>query len=60
MNLKADKACGPDCIPVQLLQKSAEYISSPLAKFFQLSLSSGKLPRDWVTANIIPVSLDQY
>ena len=52
MNLKVDKACGPNCISVQLLQKSVEYISS-LGKLFQLSLSSGKLPCDWVTVIII-------
>ena len=55
MNLKVGKACGPDCITTQLLQKNAEYISPPLAKLFQLSLSSGKLPCDWVIANNIPV-----
>ena len=27
----------------------------PLSRLFQLSLSSGALPRDWVTANVVPV-----
>jgi len=54
-SLKADKACGPDCILAQLLKKGAELISSPLAKLFQSSLSSSKLPQDWMTANAVPV-----
>ena len=54
-NLKSDKACGPDCIPAQLLKAGADIICSPLSKIFQLSLDSGSLPRDWITANIVPV-----
>lgn len=54
-NLQCDKACGPDSIPTILLQKRAEYISASLSKLFQLSLSSGKLSRDWVTTNVVPV-----
>ena len=53
--LQRDKACGPDCIPAQLLKVSAEFISSPLSRIFKLSLDSGTLPRDWITANIVPV-----
>jgi len=55
VNLQCDKACGPDCIPAQSLKAGADFISLPLSKLFQLSLDSGSLPRDWVTANIIPV-----
>ena len=54
-SLQRDKACGPDNLPSQLLQVAADFISLPLSRLFQLSLSSGALPRDWVTANVVPV-----
>jgi len=38
-----------------LLQKGADLLAPPLTKLFQLSLSTGILPRDGVTANIVPV-----
>ena len=47
--------CGPDCVPAYLLQIGADFLAAPLSKLFQISLSSGILPRDWVTANIVPV-----
>ena len=49
------KACGLDHISAHLLQKGADLLASPLTKLFQLSLSTGTLPNDWVTANIVPV-----
>ena len=49
------KACGPDAIPGFLLKASAEFISSPLSFFFTTSLRTAKLPKDWVTANTVPV-----
>ena len=53
--LQRDKACGSDHLPAQLLKVAAEFISLPLFHLFQLSLSSGTLPRDLVTANNVPV-----
>ena len=55
LNLRRGKACGPDHISAHLLQKGADLLASPLTKLFQLSLSTGTLPNDWVTANIVPV-----
>ena len=55
LNLQRDKACGPDHVSAHLLQKGADFLASPLTKLFQLSLSTGTLPNDWVTANIVPV-----
>ena len=55
VGLQKDKACGPDCVPAYLLQIGADFLAAPLSKLFQLSLSTGSLPRDWVTANIVPV-----
>ena len=54
-NLNCNKACGPDLLPAHLLKMSAEFIAPSLAQIFQLSLSFGKLPLDWVSANIVPI-----
>ena len=55
VNLQRDKACGPDSIPAHLLKVGADFICSPLSRIFQLSLDSSSLPRDWITANVVPV-----
>ena len=55
INLKCDKACGPDLLPSRLLKLGAEFIAPSLAQLFQESLSTGKLPLDWTSANIVPV-----
>ena len=55
INLQKDKACGPDCVLAYLLKIGVDFLAVPLNKLFQLSLSTGTLPRDWVTANIVPV-----
>ena len=53
--MQSDKACGPDNIPAQLIKVTADFICTPLSRIFQLSINSGSLPRDWITANIVPV-----
>ena len=57
LNIKYDtsKACGPDHITPKLLKLSAEFISGPLSQLFNQSMSSGTLPKDWTTANIVPI-----
>ena len=55
MNFQKDKACGPGCVPAYLLKIGADFLAVPLSKLFQFFLSTGTLPRDWVTANIVPV-----
>ena len=54
-SLNCSKACGPDLIPARLLKLSAEFIAPSLIQLFQLSYSSGKLPLEWISANIVPV-----
>ena len=54
-SLDVSKACGPDLIPAFLLRCCAEEISSPLSYLFNESMSTGTLPRDWVSANVVPV-----
>ena len=40
--LDPKKACGPDQLPPYLPKKAAEFISSPLAKLFNQSMSTGQ------------------
>jgi len=51
--LDVSKPCGPDLIPPLLLKKAASYICLLLSKLFTQSMSTGKLPWDWVTANVV-------
>ena len=51
-SLGTSKACGPDHIIPKL---SAEFISDPLSQLFNQSMSSETLPKDWTTANIVPI-----
>ena len=53
--LDPKKACGPDQLPPFLLKEAAEFISSPLSKLFNQSMSTGTLPCDWTTPNVVPV-----
>ena len=55
MDLNCHKACGPDLLPSCLLKLGTEFIAPSLAHLFQLSISSGKLPLDWVGVNVVPV-----
>ncbi len=54
-SLKKDESPCPDGIPPTLLNEPAEEISYPITKFFQASLESGRLPKDWLTANVPPI-----
>ena len=53
--LQANKASGPDGIPPRLLKLVAPEISPALAKLFEASLSSGKIPSAWKHAIVQPV-----
>ncbi|CAL4181599.1 unnamed protein product, partial [Meganyctiphanes norvegica] len=53
--LNVYKSSGPDNIHPFVLQKTASAISIPLTMIFRQSLSSGKCPTDWRTANVTPI-----
>jgi len=53
--LDAKKACGPDLLPPFLVKKAVDFISVPLSKLYNQSMSMGTLPRDWIAANVVPV-----
>ena len=54
-NIAPKTSATPDGIPPLVLKKIGFTILDFLTKFFQLSLSSGCLPKQWKTANIIPI-----
>jgi len=45
----------PDGLPALFLKRIAESVSEPLAKIFQLSFETSKLPRVWLTADVCPI-----
>ena len=53
--LDTSKACGPDGIPARLLKQCSEQIAPSLCAIFNNSLSSGRIPREWKSADITPV-----
>jgi len=55
MQLNPNKACGPDQLTPFLVKKSADFICDPLCKLFNQSMSMGTLPKDWTSANVVPV-----
>ena len=55
MDLKTNKATGPDAISARFLKDNAEEIAPILTSIFQQSLDTGEVPSDWRTANISPI-----
>ena len=53
-NLKANKACGVDCIHVNAL-KEVQNFDVPLSDIFKYSLRNSCLPQVWRDANITPL-----
>ena len=53
--LNVDKAPGPDELPNVLLKNAAKEISPFLPDIFEHSIRTGKLPDEWVEANVAPV-----
>ena len=54
-NIKVNKATGPDQIPNILMKRCAHQIAPAMRSIFQLSVETGKLPKDWLNANVSPV-----
>ena len=54
-NLKPGKAAGPDKLKPLLLKELRDEIASIIKVIFEKSLQTGKLPSEWVTANVMPV-----
>ena len=54
-NQKPGKAAGPDSISTWILKLCSTQIALILQIIFTQSLNHGILPKDWLTANIIPI-----
>ena len=54
-DIDPSKACEPDILPGFLLNNCAEFIAASLAYLFNLSMRTGTLPQDWITANVVPI-----
>ena len=54
-SIDVSKHCGLGLITGFLLKKGAEVIASPLSYLFTKSMCTAALPRDWVTAHVVPV-----
>ena len=54
-NLKPGKAAGPDRLKPLLLRELREEIALIIKMIFDRSLQTGKLPAEWLTANVMPV-----
>ena len=54
-NLKPGKAAGPDRLKPLLLRELREEIAPIIKIIFDRSLQTGKLPADWVKANVMLV-----
>jgi hypothetical protein len=52
---RLNAAAESDGIPPRIIQNCAENLSFSLSALFNYSLSTGKIPRDWKTANVIPI-----
>ena len=53
--LNPKKACGPDKMPILVLQETAKEIAPVLQSLFQQSLNESKIPSDWKKASIVPI-----
>jgi len=54
-DLKPHKACGPDQIPIRLLEETSTQIAPVLLLIFSVSLHQGKVPKEWKHAYVTPV-----
>ena len=53
--LDTSKANGPDNISAKMLKSTVVSIAPVLTKFFNLSITTGKLPRAWKTSSVVPI-----
>ena len=54
-SLNIKKANGPDNISNRILKETANSICGPLTKIFKKSITTGKFPQSWKSANVVPV-----
>ena len=55
LNIKENKATGPDGIPGKILKTCANELTGVFRLLFQASLDQGIVPDDWKHANVVPL-----
>ena len=55
LKLNPAKACGPDLLPARILKELAHDIAPYLTILFQKSLDTGRVPKDWRSANVTAI-----
>jgi len=55
LNVKENKATGPDGIPGKLLKTCAHELADVYRLLFQASLDQGTVPDDWKDASVVPL-----
>ena len=55
LNLRTNKAMGPDSIPPRILKEFAYELAEPVSSIFNTSLSSGLVPVLWKDYSVIPI-----
>ena len=58
-HLDPSKSCGPDNIPVIVLQRCAPELSAVLSKLFNKCISESCFPSCWKTASVVPIFKNQ-
>ena len=53
--MNPNKAAGPDEIPSRVIKELSEELVEPVTLLYKISVESGKLPREWKTANVTPI-----
>ena len=53
--LDPTKACGPDLITGKMLKMTADAVSLPLFKLFNMLFENGIFPEIWKSGNICPI-----
>ena len=53
--IKIHKANGPDLIPNRVLKECHEELAPIMGAIFRKSLRDGRLPKDWLTANVVGI-----
>ena len=55
LDIKPNKATGPDEIPAAMLKTAAEELTPILTKLFQCSLNTGYISSEWRVAWVVPI-----
>ena len=54
-NLDGRKAMGPDAVSGQVLKECCKELLEPLYNIINCSINTGKVPREWKRADIVPI-----